>query len=451
MSPFNAHQKHSMQSIAIVFLLLLFAASGGFYLYRIHQLEDTHAHTLYQAEAMYQRSLGELTASVKTMHHQLAQLLVTSGKEQILFSLSNLWREVYAAIQSLGALPVSMHELEQTDYLLHDMAEYSYHLMKKNVLSQQPLSMTDWQHLEDFYHRTKVVQKELEQLETAMLSDSFSFTAISLEDETNPVYTAFQSIETQVRAFPAIQFEEGVRKIEPTPLPISGTQISEAEAISIARTFLQTLSSVQTKNSTTEQYTQGQIAFAADNAQIPVYGVQFNNNHYVEVSQIGGHVLQYYHIRETNEIAYTAQEAKTQAYQILDALQFADMVCVEQKEDNHTASFVFVPQQEQVYLYPDMVKLQIALTDGTLLSFDQTNYLTRHHKRTLPAPAISKESILKSHNPNFQVNAIHLALIADSYSSREILAYELIGTIKDEAFSIFFDALTREELRIVRH
>lgn len=53
-------------------------------------------------------------------------------------------------------------------------------------------------------------------------------------------------------------------------------------------------------------------------------------------------------------------------------------------------------------------------------------------------------------NPNFQVEDIQLALITDEYSINEILTYEVRGTVVEEAFSVFVDAQSGQEIRIVR-
>ena len=212
--------------------------------------------------------------------------------------------------------------------------------------------------------------------------------------------------------------------------------------------FLQTLTAMQ-PNIATIRHTQGVIAFTIDNTTNPVYGIKFDENYYIEVSQIGGHILQYYHTRELGQAALTLEDAKTHAYTILRTLNFPNMICVEQKSDDNTASFVFIPLQEGVYLYPDMIKLHLALDDGTLLNFDQTHYQTNHYHRTLQPVTFTKHELLKNRNPNFQIESIHLALISDVYSSRELLTYELRGTIAGESFATFIDAYTGEEVRIV--
>lgn len=437
------NSKQSLLSKTGLCIILLMTITCGS-LYHIHHLTTSQQQLSYQAEALYQRNFGELTTSIQTIHRLLAQLLVTSDKEQLLYGLSTLWREIYTAIHSLGLLPIAMHELEQTDLLLYDMAEYSYYLMKKNVLSQEPLAESDWERLETFYQRTNIVYTELESLETAILSENFFLTKISLDDETNPIHTAFQSIEKQISTFPAIEFEEGVRKLEPEPHFINGTQIDQKEAIYNANNFL-----MQLQIDTPDNLLYGEIAFVTASSRIPVYCVSYPENHYIEVSQRGGNILQYYHVRDLTPAALTAEQAETQAYQILQKLQISDVICVERKIDNYTASFVFVPVQENMYLYPDMITLQLALDDGALLSFDQSSYQARHQNRMLPSPAITEADVLKNRNPNFKINSVHFALITDPYSQKEVLTYELRGSIINEQFAIFIDAQTGKELRIV--
>ena len=145
--------------LAIIGLLILLLLGTFWWGNRkIEQLESQQQAVAYQAEGQYQRSFGGLSDSVSAMNEQLAQLLVTTSQEQLLLGLSSLWREVYNAINHLGGLPVAMNELESTDLLLNDVAEYSYYLLRKNVLQQKPLSQQDWDQLEEFYNRSRVVQ-----------------------------------------------------------------------------------------------------------------------------------------------------------------------------------------------------------------------------------------------------------------------------------------------------
>ena len=197
------------------------------------------------------------------------------------------------------------------------------------------------------------------------------------------------------------------------------------------------------------------MEFSSENAKIPIYGVRYQNESedtvlYVEVSQKGGQVLQFYQTRDIGAAQYDTQAAIDQALAFLQELQFTDMACVDNITDDRVADLTFVPRMSGIYIYSDMVKIQIALDDNSILNYDQTSYATRHYQRQLPVPAISKEQILTNMNPNFQVEAVRLALITDEYSVNEILTYEVEGTVVEEQFSIFVDAQSGQEIRIVR-
>lgn len=427
-------------------LLVLLLGGAWWFNQKLDDLEQQRQTVAYQAEGQYQRNFGELADSIQAMNGQLAQLLVTTSQEQLLLGLSSLWREVYSAINNLGGLPVAMHELEQTDLLLNDVAEYSYYLLRKNVLQQKPLSQQDWNQLEEFYRRSRVVQTELDQLGKQILSQNLQLSQLSLEDEENVVTTTFRSIESQVHAFPELKFEEGVRKIEPEPRTITGEQVTQIEAVAAADAFLDALQI---------DHQQGQVEFSSQDTKIPIYGVRYQTDDqdtalYVEVSQKGGQVLQFYQTRDTGEAQFDTQQAIDQALVFLQELQFQDMACVDSITDSRVADLTFVPKRNGIYIYADMVKIQIALDDNSILNYDQTSYATRHYQRQLPAPTLSKEQILKDMNPNFQVEDIRLALITDEYSINELLTYEVRGTVVEEQFSIFVDAQSGQEIRIVR-
>ena len=107
---------------------------------------------------------------------------------------------------------------------------------------------------------------------------------------------------------------------------------------------------------------------------------------YVEVSQKGGQVLQFYQTREVAQANYDTEDAIAQAKSLLNELHFSDMACIDVILDENIVDLTFVPKMDGIYIYSDMVKLQIALDDNTLLNFDQTSYATRHYQRQLPAP-----------------------------------------------------------------
>lgn len=406
-----------------------------------------------QVENGYQRSFHQLAEGMDHINAQLAQLLVTTSHEQTLLGIANLWRQVYGAVDDLSGLPAAMHELENTDLLLNDVAEYSYYLMRKNVLEKQQLNENDWAQLTDFYERSKIVRDELSEVEARILNENLRFseveTYLANEEQAegeNVIVSAFRSIESQVHAFPELDFAEGVRKIEPEPRPIAGEQITQTEAVRRAEDFYSRYG---------QDITEGRVEFASEGGKLPVYGVRLYTEDseepvYIEVSQKGGLILQMYRYRELGQSTLSEAQAEEKAQEFLNTQKFPVMKLVESHLDEGLADLTFVPVQDGAYIYSDMVKIQLALDNGEVINYDQTSFATRHYERQIPAPVLSAEQVKQGMNPNFKVSDIRLALIPDEYSVRELLTYEVRGTVVDEMFAIFVDASTGLEVRVVR-
>lgn len=428
----------------LIGIILLLGVALTTTCWQLKEEKELAAQQSYGAENQYQRSFWELSSSVETLNTQLAQLLVTTSNEQTLLGLASLWREVYNAINYLGGFPVAMNELENTDLLLNDVAEYSYYLMRKTILQEQPLNEKDWTQLEDFYRRSQVVREELTALGTRILNEDLRLQDLHKAQEDNIILAAFRSIENQIHAFPELKLEEGVRKIEPEPRVISGEAITGIEAVEKADLFLAKLGL---------EHSEGEIQSFSENSRLPIYTVAYAEDSqpiYVEVSQKGGHILQFYQYRPVDMVRYDLEDAWNMVQQLLQDLRFPPMALVDSQVTDGIADLTIVPKIDGIYIYADMVNIQVALDNNSLLNYDQTSYASRHYDRSLPIPRLSKEDILEDMNPNFQVEDIRLALITDEYSVHELLTYEVIGSVVEEEFSIFVDALNGRELRIVR-
>lgn len=433
----------------IIPILLVGLLITGYFTYNQYQVnKDLNR----RVEAQYQRNFHELVWNVDTINSQLAQTLVSSSPEQIMLSLSNLWRETFSANANLGGIPVSMVELDKTDKLLNDIAEYSYFLLERNGLKEKELTDKEWKKLQEFYERSKVVQNQLHEVEAAVLDRNLSFVEVEtvtlrqgqdLAD--NAIVDGFRTIESKVKAFPDMQFDDGVRKIEPEPRPLQGKEISENEAVEIAKKFM---------NDHDGPIVKAEKAFSA-NGKIPVFGIRtFKKDSeiptYVEVTKKGGNVIQMYMQRSIKEANIDYAQAQVKARKFLEEHGFSNMELIEVDSDTNMAILTFVPTQNDVLLYSDMVKTQVALDNGQVLSFDQTSYLSYHYQRSISQPKLPEQEVTDDMNPNFKVQRVRLALIPNEYENKEILVYEVRGKIKDESFIIFVDANTGEDVRIVR-
>ena len=99
----------------------------------------------------------------------------------------------------------------------------------------------------------------------------------------------------------------------------------------------------------------------------------------------------------------------------------------------------YAPTQENVVMYPDLVKVKVALDNGEILGIETTGYLNNHTQRDVSKVKITKEEAKKSLNKQLQIESEGLAVIPTEWQS-EILCYEIKGKVEDREFLVYMNA-----------
>lgn len=114
-----------------------------------------------------------------------------------------------------------------------------------------------------------------------------------------------------------------------------------------------------------------------------------------------------------------------------------------------SVQFNFVPVQDEVYLYPDIVKVKVALDNGDIIGFDATAYYMNHTERKLEKPKLTEKEAEQKVNKNLKIEGRKLTLIPLE-SGKEVLAYEFKGTYKGDTFYVYINALNGNEEKILK-
>ena len=105
-------------------------------------------------------------------------------------------------------------------------------------------------------------------------------------------------------------------------------------------------------------------------------------------------------------------------------------------------------EQNGIVMYPDLIKLKIALDNGEILGIETTGYLNSHYERNLTEPKITKEQAKSSLNQDLEIFSEGLAVIPTEWKT-EILCYEFKGRIDDTDFLGYINAETGREENIL--
>ena len=101
-------------------------------------------------------------------------------------------------------------------------------------------------------------------------------------------------------------------------------------------------------------------------------------------------------------------------------------------------------EQDGVTVYPDLIKLKIALDNGEVMGIETTGYLNNHETRDTSKVSITTEQDKKDLNKNLDIQSESLAIIPTEWQS-EILCWEFKGKIDDTDFLVYINADTGKE------
>ena len=189
----------------------------------------------------------------------------------------------------------------------------------------------------------------------------------------------------------------------------------------------------------------------SENGNIPSYDfyVKLNNGDKdrsasISISQKGGHIVFVNDNRNVEAESISFEEASNIGIQFLKAKGYENMKTTYYLKQQGIATINYAYEQDGVIVYPDLIKLKIALDNGEILGLESTGYLNSHEQRKLPEVKISKEDAKKVLNKNLQISNERLALIPTEYQT-EIFCWEFTGKVDDTDFLVYINAETGKE------
>ena len=181
----------------------------------------------------------------------------------------------------------------------------------------------------------------------------------------------------------------------------------------------------------------------SENATIPVYDFSITNNDgnniNVSISQKGGHIVAMNSDRDVNVESISQEEANEKGKTFLTEKGFPNMTETYFLKQDGIVTINYAYTQDGVIMYPDLIKVKVALDNGEVLGIETTGYLNNHTQRDVSNVKISAETAKQSLNKNLQIESEGLAVIPTEWQT-EILCYEFKGKVEDREFLVYINA-----------
>ena len=186
----------------------------------------------------------------------------------------------------------------------------------------------------------------------------------------------------------------------------------------------------------------------AENADIPSYNFSLKteecDNINVSISKKGGYIIYMNGNREVNSEIISYEDAVKNGSKYLDEKGFKNMKETYYLKQEGMLTINYAYEQDGVIMYPDLIKVKVALDDGRILGIETTGYLNNHTVRDISKIKISKDEAKKTLNKELNIMSEGLAVIPTEWES-EVLCYEFKGKIENQEFLVYINAENGKE------
>lgn len=432
-------------------LTLLLLVGGGWWLW---QNQRRARATEYALEASYQRAFFDLMKNMEDLNTLLGKSLASGSSGQRIMFLTSVWHEAENARSNLGNMPVGMVNMMRSQQYLAQLGDYCYILAEKQARGLE-LEAEEWQQLAQLHEQTREIYAGLREIMSGMGEKGFqwrSFASLQRNKKLTPqaqsIADGFGKLDERLRdQAPTLTydgpFSDHVEEQEPKGL--TGERISEAEAREIALDFLGLAGEAG--------YKIGEVG--KTRGRIPAYSITIEREgedrgkFAIDVSQQGGHVVWMLNSRLPRESNISLTEALARAEAFLAERGLAKMVPTGTIREGNRLSVSFAAQEDGIIIYPDLVKVTVALDDGEIIAYDALGFLMAHHQRDLPEPKLTPEEAEKKVARQMEVQRTRLAVIPMS-NLEEKLCYEVRGKVNGDSYLVYINAVTGDEEKILQ-
>lgn len=403
----------------------------------------------YYAKANTQHAFDELVTSISELSNDLEKSLYTADPALESALCTQIFGRAMTAQMAMGVLPYASQELEQTASFVAKVGDYASALAR-TVSNNGGYSDEELENLKSLSETASIMKLNLQDMQARVTSGELTmedvYRASPQSDEGGEAAPlageVFQTIEQEFPELPTLiydgPFSESMSSKK--PLYLEGKeQVKEEDAVKAAAKFLDT--------ETDELSLSGDVG-----GDVPcwVCSGRVNGGEYtVYVTKQGGEIWSVLCSRQTGQAIYSVDQGLATARALLDDRGIDNL-----QESYHTVKdgvllVNFEHSENGVLCYPDLIKVGVALDNGTLMSYDAQGYISAHTDRDIPEAQLSEEDAQNGLAKSLSVSGHNMAIIP-SQGGEERFCHEFqCETEGGDKYLVYVNALTGAEEKIL--
>ncbi|MBQ8002829.1 MAG: germination protein YpeB [Clostridia bacterium] len=382
----------------------------------------------------YQRCFTETVQYVDDLQLSLEKSKFVNDPGQMMRLSGEIYRQASSAAANLALLPLKTEPLEHLSEFLNQVGNYAYSLSFK-MMEGESITEEEYQNLKNLEGYARNIAQSLDKNLEDLYNGTLDIRRSAEGSTPSGIDKVMGEIETQLHDYPALIYDGPFSShlTDRKPLFLEGRKnITAEDAVNVVKKFMgeKTVECVEEKGNIPAYYIydkEGVISAA--------------------VTKQGGYLLSYLNDRTVGEAKANIGEAKVTALTFLENLGFVDMKESYYEIISDVAVINYSAVQSGYTLYPDLVKVKVALDTCEVVGCETRGYLMYHKTREIPQIKISKEQAEEKINPHVEILSTSLAVIP-SEGGAESFCWQIEGSLDNRHCLIYINTQTGAEEKL---
>lgn len=418
-------------------LTIIFGSSMVVFLCLFLSFFTTSGNYRIQLENSYMKSFYEMVDNINSLEVDLSKIVATNNIASQRELLSGIYETCMVGVTNVNNLPISNDKLTEINSLLNTAGGFSYSLLLNNY-NGNLISKSDYDQIEIIYDSVVAIRYDINKYISTLKHDYSILDQIDFKDSGSSEFSAgFAGSESASKETPSLIYDG----------PFSDSVVNRE--IKGLEDKIYTLDEVY--NYLSEKFVDKNIEYIGDtNGKFETYNFKIKESIelYVSVTKKGCMLLTINALSNGHGNAISTEDGIGIAEGFAGYLGFENMYTVWYQQTGNILYVNLAPIINRVIYYPDLIKVKVDLCLSSVVGWEAVNYATNHIDRSFTS-SIGILDALKNINPLMSVVERNLCIIPDKFVG-ELSAYEFICTWEKYTYYIYIDAVTGDEVNILR-
>ncbi|MCR2820255.1 germination protein YpeB [Lederbergia panacisoli] len=422
----------------LIVVLTIGIAGTAYWGYQEHQEKNA---ILINAENNYQRAFHDLSYQMDVLHEKIGTTLAMNSKKSLSPALADVWRITSDARGQVGQLPLTLIPFNKTESFLTNIGNFSYRTAVRD-LDKEPLSKNEYALLKKMYSQSNDIRNELRKVQHLVLKNNLRWMDVELalssgkENADNTIIDGFKTVDKRAKGYDEENLQDptvvAFQKKDQNFDHLKGKTISKDEALNLAKKY----SGINSVN-------ESKVVENGKGAAYDFFSVNLDDGKgdgaSIDITKKGGYPIWLINHRGIGTQKLSLNDAMTKANDFLKNHGYKKLEAAESMQYDTIGLFTYVTNENGVRIYPESIKVKVALDNGQIIGFAANDYLKGHKDRDISKPKLKLEDARGYLNTNVKVMEDRLAIITNELGE-DVLCYEFIGTMDNDTYRIYINA-----------